>query len=111
MATLRAIGYGALPVAASVIFEALLLALIGALAGAVVAWLLFDGREIMIDENVYPLVVSTQLVGSGIVLALSLASPSLLPSLRVMEKCGMIAAGEGSEPGTLRYSRRRIQEG
>jgi RimJ/RimL family protein N-acetyltransferase len=36
--------------------------------------------------------------------------PSLPPSIRVMEKCGMIATGEGSEPGTLRYSRRRGQE-
>jgi putative ABC transport system permease protein len=79
MATLRAIGYGALPVAMSVIFEALLLALIGALAGAVGAWLLFDGREIMVDENVYPLVVSTQLVASGIVLALLLALLGSLP--------------------------------
>jgi putative ABC transport system permease protein len=79
MATLRAIGYGALPVAMSVIFEALLLALIGALAGAVGAWLLFDGREIMVDENVYPLVVSTRLVASGIVLALLLALLGSLP--------------------------------
>ena len=36
--------------------------------------------------------------------------PSLPPSIRVMEKCGMSATGEGSEPGTLRYSRRRGQE-
>lgn len=32
--------------------------------------------------------------------------PSLLPSLRVMEKCGMTKVGEGSEPGTVRYSKR-----
>ena len=32
--------------------------------------------------------------------------PSLLPSLRVMEKCGMAKVGEGSEPGTVRYSKR-----
>ena len=32
--------------------------------------------------------------------------PSLLPSLRVMEKCGMTKTGEGSEPGTVRYSKR-----
>jgi ribosomal-protein-alanine N-acetyltransferase len=36
--------------------------------------------------------------------------PSLLASIRVMEKSGMIATGEGSEPGTLRYSRRRGEE-
>jgi RimJ/RimL family protein N-acetyltransferase len=33
--------------------------------------------------------------------------PSLLPSLRVMQKCGMTDVGEGSEPGTVRYSKRR----
>jgi putative ABC transport system permease protein len=38
MATLRAIGYGAVPVAASVVFEALLLALVGAAAGTCIAW-------------------------------------------------------------------------
>lgn len=32
--------------------------------------------------------------------------PSLLPSLRVMQKCGMTPVGEGSEPGTVRYSKR-----
>jgi RimJ/RimL family protein N-acetyltransferase len=33
--------------------------------------------------------------------------PSLVPSLRVMQKCGMTHVGEGSEPGTVRYSKRR----
>ncbi len=33
--------------------------------------------------------------------------PSLAPSLRVMGKCGMTHVGAGSEPGTVRYSRRR----
>lgn len=33
--------------------------------------------------------------------------PSLLPSLRVMQKCGMAPTGAGSEPGTIRYARRR----
>ena len=32
--------------------------------------------------------------------------PSLLPSLRVMEKCGMTKVGEGTEVGTVRYSKR-----
>lgn len=32
--------------------------------------------------------------------------PSLAPSLRVMQKCGMTKIGEGSEPGTVRYSKR-----
>jgi [ribosomal protein S5]-alanine N-acetyltransferase len=33
--------------------------------------------------------------------------PSLLPSLRVMEKCGMSPVGEGSEAGTVRCSVRK----
>jgi len=32
--------------------------------------------------------------------------PSLAPSLRVMQKCGMTIIGEGSESGTVRYSKR-----
>ncbi len=45
IATLRAVGYGGLPVAVSVIFEALLLGLIGGCLGAVVAYLAFDGLQ------------------------------------------------------------------
>ena len=37
--------------------------------------------------------------------------PALLASIRVMQKCGMVATGEGSEPRTLRYSLRRGREG
>ncbi|HTY93831.1 MAG TPA: GNAT family N-acetyltransferase [Steroidobacteraceae bacterium] len=33
--------------------------------------------------------------------------PSLLPSVRVMEKCGMTLTGPGEEPGTVRYARQR----
>ncbi|HEV2701735.1 MAG TPA: ABC transporter permease [Steroidobacteraceae bacterium] len=45
IATLRALGYGGLPVAVSVIFEALLLGLIGGCVGAAVAYLAFDGLQ------------------------------------------------------------------
>ena len=44
IATLRAIGFGALPVVVSVLVEALALALIGAAAGGGIAWLLFNGN-------------------------------------------------------------------
>lgn len=46
IATLRAIGFGPGAVAASVIIEALLLALAGALAGALIAWFLLDGSNV-----------------------------------------------------------------
>jgi putative ABC transport system permease protein len=42
-ATLEALGFGGSPVMVSVIFEALLLALIGGILGAAGAWLAFDG--------------------------------------------------------------------
>ena len=45
IATLRALGFGGLPVAASVIIEALLLGLIGGALGAAVAYLAFDGLQ------------------------------------------------------------------
>jgi putative ABC transport system permease protein len=43
IATLRAIGFGSLPVVMSVMLETMLLALVGGLAGALVVWLVFDG--------------------------------------------------------------------
>ena len=45
IATLRALGFGGLPVAVSVIIEALLLGLIGGALGALVAYLAFDGLQ------------------------------------------------------------------
>jgi putative ABC transport system permease protein len=83
MAILRAIGYRALPVAVSVVFEALLLSLLGALIGAAVAWLLFAGREFMVDQNIYKLLITPRLLATGIGWALVLAlAGSLLPAIR-----------------------------
>jgi putative ABC transport system permease protein len=45
IATLRAIGFSATPVLISVVSEALLLALGGGIAGALIAWALFDGNS------------------------------------------------------------------
>jgi putative ABC transport system permease protein len=45
IATLRALGYGGLPVGVSVIIEALLLGLIGGCLGAAVAYIAFDGLQ------------------------------------------------------------------
>jgi putative ABC transport system permease protein len=45
IATLRALGYGGLPVGVSVVIEALLLGLIGGCLGAAVAYLAFDGLQ------------------------------------------------------------------
>lgn len=45
IATLRALGFGALPVVFSVLSEATLLSIVGGLIGGAVAWLAFDGYE------------------------------------------------------------------
>jgi putative ABC transport system permease protein len=46
IATLRAIGFGATGIVISVFVEALLLAITGALAGAALAWLFFNGNTV-----------------------------------------------------------------
>ncbi|HEV2702895.1 MAG TPA: ABC transporter permease [Steroidobacteraceae bacterium] len=83
LATLRAIGYQPLPVALSVLVETLLLALLGAVAGVVAAWLLFNGRHVEQARNVFDLAVSPRLIGLGIAWALGLALlGGLSPAIR-----------------------------
>ena len=43
LATLRAVGFNSMPIVASIVSESILLAVPGALIGAAVAWLLFNG--------------------------------------------------------------------
>jgi len=45
IATLRALGFGSIPVVFSVLSEAALLAVVGGLIGGAIAWLAFDGYE------------------------------------------------------------------
>ena len=54
IATLRALGYGAFPVAVSVILEAMLLAVTGALIGAAIAWALYDGKQDLLRQHGLP---------------------------------------------------------
>jgi putative ABC transport system permease protein len=83
IATLRAIGYDASPLAASVFIEALLLSLLGALAGSLIAWILFDGHESVFGSTIFRWSISSQLVALGVVWALALALlGSLHPALR-----------------------------
>ena len=75
--TLRAVGFGGVPVVISVLIEALLLALTGAAIGVAVAYLCFGGRTIStigdaIGNNpqlVYTLSISPLAVGLSILLA------------------------------------------
>lgn len=89
IATLRAIGFGASAVVVSVIFESLLLAVIGALAGASLAWLFFDGHIVStvggggIANVMFPLRIGTGLVIVGIVWACIVGLlGGLLPAIR-----------------------------
>jgi putative ABC transport system permease protein len=83
IATLRAIGFGALPVAASVVAEAMVLALLGALIGAGLAWLVFNNHQTAYFNNVFNLKVPPELIGLGLVWALAVAFlGGLLPSIR-----------------------------
>jgi putative ABC transport system permease protein len=88
IATLRAIGFGGLPVLASVMIESLVLALIGGLLGAVIAYLLFNNFSVStLGENftqvVFAFKVTPHLVLTGLVIALVIGLiGGLLPAIR-----------------------------
>jgi putative ABC transport system permease protein len=83
IATPRALGFGATPVLASVLIEGMLLALGAAIAGAVIAWLVFNGKVINAEGLTFPLAVSPHLVLISILWALVIGlAGGLLPALR-----------------------------
>jgi putative ABC transport system permease protein len=83
IATLRAIGYAAFPVATSVVLEAVVLSLIGAFLGAWIARILFDGRLEAIFNQVFTLSISPGLIALGMGWALLLAVlGGLAPAIR-----------------------------
>jgi putative ABC transport system permease protein len=75
IATLRAIGFGPVPVVVSVFVEALLLAVIGGAIGALIAWLLFNGHSVdtlgggFAGQLIFDLAVTPGLVALGIIWA------------------------------------------
>jgi putative ABC transport system permease protein len=74
IATLRAIGFGALPVLLSVMIEAVLLSLLGGVIGASLAWLFFNGHSVStlggaFAQVVFQLTVTRELIITGIVWA------------------------------------------
>lgn len=83
LATLRAIGFRALPIVASILCESILLALPGALLGAALAWLLFNGLAANPFGFSFHLEVTPHLVMLGILWALVMGLVGgLLPALR-----------------------------
>jgi putative ABC transport system permease protein len=82
IATLRAIGFGATPVIVSVLTEAMLLCAAGALLGAAISWLTFDGRDLWV-WGAFKLRVSPALWVLGLVWALMISLlGGLFPALR-----------------------------
>jgi putative ABC transport system permease protein len=88
IATLRAIGFGALPVLLSVMIEALLLSLLGGVIGASLAWLFFNGHSVStlggaFAQVVFQLTVTRALIITGIVWACFIGLlGGLFPALR-----------------------------
>jgi putative ABC transport system permease protein len=74
IATLRAIGFGAVPVLLSVMVEALILSLLGGMLGAGLAWLFFNGHTVStlggaFAQVVFKLTVTETLIVTGILWA------------------------------------------
>jgi putative ABC transport system permease protein len=88
IATLRAIGFGGLPVVASVMIESLVLALIGGALGAVIAYALFNGFSVStLGQNftqvVFAFSVTPALVVRGLIIAVVIGMiGGFLPALR-----------------------------
>jgi len=88
IATLRAIGFGALPVLLSVMIEALVLSLLGGIIGAALAWLFFNGHSVStlggaFAQVVFKLTVTQTLIVTGIVWACAIGVlGGLFPALR-----------------------------
>ena len=88
IATLRAIGFGASAVVVSVLIEAMLLSVIGALIGAGLAWIFFNGNVVStlgsnFTQVVFRLAVSPALVVLGIAWACAIGLVGgLFPAIR-----------------------------
>ena len=88
IATLRAIGFGGFPVVVSVMTEALLLALAGAVLGALIAYVLFNNLSVStLGQNftqvVFSFKVTPELVVRGLIIALFIGMlGGFLPALR-----------------------------
>jgi putative ABC transport system permease protein len=88
IATLRAIGFGGLPVLLSVMIEALLLALTGGLLGAVIAYMLFNNLAVStLGQNftqvVFNFKVTPELVARGLIISVVIGMiGGLLPAIR-----------------------------
>ncbi len=89
IATLRALGFGSVPVVVSVLIEALALALLGGLIGGGLVWLAFDGytastlNNASFSQVAFDFAVTPELLRMGLTWALALGFVGgLFPALR-----------------------------
>lgn len=88
IATMRALGFRGLPVVIAVMMETMLLALLGGLLGAAIAWLVFNGYQVStlgsnFSQVVFQFKVSPELLWSGLKWALGIGLVGgLFPALR-----------------------------
>jgi putative ABC transport system permease protein len=88
IATLRAIGFRGLPVVVSVLLETMLLALLGGLMGAGIAWAVFDNYTVStlgsnFSQVVFAFQVSPGLLGDGLKWAMAIGLVGgLFPAVR-----------------------------
>ncbi len=88
IATMRAIGFRGLPVVTAVMLETMLLALLGGLLGAGIAWLVFNGYTVStlgqnFSQVVFQFRVSPELLWTGLKWALGIGLVGgLFPALR-----------------------------
>lgn len=89
IATLRAIGFGAMPIVVSVMIEAIFLALVGGALGSALVFVFFDGYTMSMlngassSQVVFDFAVTPMLVAIGLIWALVLgAVGGLFPALR-----------------------------
>jgi putative ABC transport system permease protein len=83
IATLRALGFGATAIVTAVLIEGALLAVSGALAGALIAWVLFNGDFVNSGSLIFRLTVTPHLLWVSIAWALAIGLiGGSLPALR-----------------------------
>lgn len=89
IATLRALGFGSVPVVVSVLVEAILLGIVGGVIGGAVAWFAFDGFETAtmnfqsFSQIAFKFAVTPQLLMTALMISLVMGvAGGLLPAIR-----------------------------
>jgi putative ABC transport system permease protein len=87
IATLRALGFGATGVVISIVAESLTLAVLGAIAGSAISWLIFSGDSVSIGGGSGTLITTLEITPSTLLTGLTWACSvglvgALFPAIR-----------------------------